>query len=334
MDSILPWQQQIWQGLQRRIEQQRMPHALLLHGPKGTGKKSLSLALAKSLLCEQRTKSGEGCGHCNSCRLFVAHTHTDLHLLEPEEGKSVLAVDQVRGMVEKFSYTPQIANRKVAIINPAETMNSSAANSLLKTLEEPSGEAVLMLISHAPASLLPTIRSRCQQLAFPQPSRTEALAWLGGQLDDKSMADTILGMAEGAPLRALALSGEGQQAHYQQMAEELVELLQGRANPIRVAYRWNSKKLDPTTTLRWLQQWVTTIIKQQFSNDPATTEPVSSLFRLLQRVDRKRFFLFSDRLNQAIRLSTTPVNKELLFEGLLLEWIRLAGDPLDASSFR
>lgn len=322
MDSVLPWQQNIWQGFQQRLREQRMPHALLLHGPEGTGKSVFSRVLAGSLLCEHGAESGEGCGSCSSCNLFEAGTHPDLHLLEPEEGKQVLAVDQVREMVGEFSYTPQISSRKVAVINPAEAMNSSAANSLLKTLEEPSGDAVLILISHSPASLLPTIRSRCQQVAFPPPSRGEAIEWLSSQLDDRGgMAGTVLEMAEGAPLRALRLSAEEQDGHYRQMTEELIELLQGRANPIRVAYRWSNKKLDPATTLRWLQQWVTLIIKSQFSGETASAEPLSSLVRLLQQVERKRLFLFSDHVNRALRLATTPVNKELLFEGLLLEWV-------------
>lgn len=230
----------------------------------------------------------------------------------------MLAVDQVRGVVEEFSYTPQIASRKVVLLAPAEAMNRNAANSLLKTLEEPSGEAVMILISHAPASLLPTIRSRCQQVAFPAPSREAALQWLQQQLPDQTSAGEVLQLAEGAPLKALLLSESDQLDHFHAMGGELIALLQGHANPIQVAYRWSNKKLDPTITLRWLQQWVVAIIKRESGGD--LPETIASLHHLLNSVEQKKLFLFYDKVNHAITLSATPVNKELLFEDLLLSW--------------
>lgn len=312
MDSILPWQQKIWSRFQQRISQQRMPHALLLHGPEGTGKDVFSQILAKSLLCSQPKNSGEACGSCPSCKLYEAETHPDFNYLEPEEDKSVLAVDLVRSMVEELSYTPQISARKVVVLNPAESMNRSSANSLLKTLEEPSGDAVIMLVSHHPAKLLPTIRSRCQQVAFPQPSKEDAASWLGGQLDDKTEVDTVLELADGAPLRALALSERDNLEHYHEMEVELLDLLQGRANPIKIAYRWS--KHDTTVTLRWMQQWLVAAIKGR--------EPLSRTSEILRQVDQRKLFLFHDKIIEAIALSTTPVNKELMFDGLLLEWTR------------
>ncbi len=315
MDNLLPWQQPIWDRLQRSIRQQRVPHALLLHGPAGIGKGVFAQQLAQRLLCAAPTENGFGCGACPSCKLFAAGTHSDLLTLEPEEGKSVLVVDQVREMVEVFGYTPQIASRKVVVLQPAESMNINAANSLLKTLEEPPGEAVMLLISHSPAQLLPTIRSRCQQVAFPPPTETESLVWLQQQLEAGIDARQVLLLADGAPLRALTLSDPEQLQHYQQMEQELFDLLHGRADPIRVAYRWSSKKLDPAVTLRWLQQWITLLIK-----GGEMSEPLAALFQRLQGVDRRRLFTLYDKVTEAVALASTPVNKELLFEGILLEW--------------
>ncbi|MBC8518913.1 MAG: DNA polymerase III subunit delta' [Gammaproteobacteria bacterium] len=312
MNTILPWQHDIWTGFQQRISQKRMPHALLLYGPEGTGKDIFSRFLAKSLLCSQPDKTGEACGSCPSCNLYEAETHPDFSYLEPEDGKSVLAVGLVRSMVEELSYTPQISARKVVVLNPAESMNRSSANSLLKTLEEPSGDTVIMLVTHNPAKLLPTIRSRCQQVAFPQPSAEDATSWLRGQLDDQVEVDVVLGLAEGAPLRALALSDSDNLEHYNEMGRELLDLLQGRANPIKVAYRWS--KHNPTTTLRWMQQWLVAAIRGR--------EPLSLISQTLRQIDQRKLFLFHDKIIEAIALSTTPINKELLFDGLLLEWSR------------
>ncbi len=318
MEPVLPWQQPIWDRLQQQINQQRVPHALLLHGPVGTGKGQFATLLAQRLLCSTPTDAGMACGACPSCKLQAAGTHPDWITLEPEAGKAVLAVDQVRAMVEEFAYTPQIASRKVVIVQPAESMNVNAANSLLKTLEEPPGEAVMLLISHTPARLLPTIRSRCQQIAFPAPSREQSLSWLQQQVETGVAVESLLALAEGAPLKALALSQPELLEHYQQMGSELIDLLGGRADPIRIALRWSNKKLDPTTTLRWLQQWVAGLIKGD-----AQSEPLLTLSQRLQQVDRRRLFLFYDQVTEALSLSTTPVNKELLFEGILLDWSSL-----------
>lgn len=315
MQKILPWQQSMWQRLQQQIAQQRVPHALLLHGPEGTGKGKFATHLAERLLCDATAQGEFSCGTCASCKLLAAGTHPDLTVLHPEEGKSILAVDQVRSMVEEFSFTPQIAARKVVVLYPAETMNISAANSLLKTLEEPPGEAVMILISHAPSKLLPTIRSRCQQVAFPAPTSAESLHWLQQQLPQEIDVETVLPLADGAPLKALALSDPEQLQHYQQMGQELIDLLGGRADPVRVAMRWSSKKLDPTVTLRWLQQWVVQLVKRETG-----TEMLRTLAQRLQNLDQQRLFTFYDKVTEAISLSTTPVNKELLFEGILLDW--------------
>lgn len=315
MKQRLPWQQPQWQRLQQQIAQQRIPHALLLHGTEGSGKQQFAEALAEQLLCETPAPSREACGECASCKLLQAETHPDLIQLQPEEGKQVLAVDQVRSMVEEFGYTPQIAQRKVVLLHPAERMNVNAANSLLKTLEEPPGEAVMILVSHTPARLLATIRSRCQQIAFPLPTEEEAHQWLQTQLPEVKDLQSILLLSERAPLKALQLSDPEQLDHYQQMGSELIDLLGGRADPIRVALRWSDKKLDPTTTLRWLQQWVTLLIKGESKGEPLTT-----LSQRLQRADRQQLFHFYDKVTQAIPLASTPVHRELLFQGILLDW--------------
>ncbi len=315
MAEILPWQQQIWERLHETFQQQRIPHAMLLHGPAGTGKEIFARQLAQRLLCMQPTEAGSGCGRCHSCKLYLAGTHPDYMALQPEEGKHVLAVDQVRGMVEQFGFTAQIAGRKVLTLVPAESMNIFAANSLLKTLEEPPGEAVMLLVSHSPARLLPTIRSRCQQLAFPAPPHAESLAWLQSRLPPEITAEQADQLAEGAPLRALALSQPELLQHHQQMAEELVGLLQGAVDPIRVAHRWSDKRLEPLTTLRWLQQWVTHLIKEDGEG-----KLFDVLLQQCSRIDRRRLFRFYDRITEAISMAGTPINKELLFEEILYDW--------------
>ena len=302
--------------------QQRIPHALLLHGPQGSGKGAFARLLSQRLLCSQPTESSGGlaCGHCPSCKLFQAGTHPDYYPLVPDEGKYVLAVERVREMVVQFAFTPQCSGRKVVSINPAESMNNHSANSLLKTLEEPPGEAVMILVSHTPARLLATIRSRCQQIAFPTPPREMALAWLEETLDNPAEADAVLQLAEGAPLSALLLNEPSLMEHYQQMGRELIQLLEGRGNLIQIGLRWSKQACEAAVSLRWLQQWVVALIKNEPQTGAVVSEPLSSMLPLMQGVDRRKLFLFYDKVAEAIALSTTAVNKELLFDGLLLDW--------------
>lgn len=145
--------------LRRVLASGRLAHAYLFTGPEGVGKRLMALALVRALFCPQ-----QGCGTCVACRKVDHFNHPDLHLLEPE-GASI-KIEQVRGIQREFSYRPLEAPRKVCLIEHPEKMQTAAANALLKTLEEPSGEALFILLSAHPEQVLPTIRSRCQPLPF------------------------------------------------------------------------------------------------------------------------------------------------------------------------
>ena len=165
MAEVYPWQENLWQQLAGRAQH---AHAYLLHGPAGIGKRALAERLMARLLC--LSPSGlDACGNCKSCHLLAAGTHPDNFVLEPEEADKPIKVDQVRELVEFVVQTAQLGGRKVVLLEPAEAMNLNAANALLKSLEEPSGNTVLLLISHQPSRLLPTIKSRCVQQACPLP---------------------------------------------------------------------------------------------------------------------------------------------------------------------
>ena len=174
MAEAYPWQDSLWQQLAGRAQH---AHAYLLHGPVGIGKRDLAERLMASLLC-QRPVSLEACGECKSCLLLKAGSHPDNYILEPEEADKAIKVDQVRELVDFVVQTAQLGGRKVVLLEPAEAMNLNAATALLKSLEEPSGNTVLLLISHQPSRLLPTIKSRCVQQGCPLPSEAMSLAWL------------------------------------------------------------------------------------------------------------------------------------------------------------
>lgn len=220
---IYPWQNQVWEDLRLRLE--NLPHALLIHGPQGVGKLSLAEHLAQSLLCEAEDRSQAPCGKCDGCRWFVAGSHPDFRLLEPEslarrpaggedeelpaeapasarKPSSEIRVEQVRALDGFLNHQSHRGGRRVALVHPAEDMNINAANALLKGLEEPPGSAVFILVSHRAARLLATIRSRCVTVPVGLPSPEAARAWLAGQ--KLAEPERWLAYASGAPLRALA----------------------------------------------------------------------------------------------------------------------------------
>lgn len=201
---------------------ERLPHALLIHGPAGTGKRALAEHFARFLLCEGPPEKSRPCGRCAACRWLEGGNHPDLRWLEPEAiarpaatdegdqgGRSTrsakpsleIKVEQVRALAGFLNIGSHRGRHRIALIHPAEDMNLHAANSLLKSLEEPPSAAVFVLVSHRPARLLPTIRSRCVAVPVGLPPREGAAAWLreNGVTD----ANRWLAFAGGAPLRAL-----------------------------------------------------------------------------------------------------------------------------------
>ncbi len=169
MSAIYPWQQEQWRLLKARNDKGRLPHALLLTGMDGMGKQQFASALAQALLCRYRDSEGFACGACPACERFQAGTHPDFLPVTPgDEGKAI-TVDMARAVSEFLVLRSHYEGSRIVILAPAEAMNVAAANSLLKTLEEPAPETLLILLASAPGALLATIRSRCQQIKFVLP---------------------------------------------------------------------------------------------------------------------------------------------------------------------
>jgi DNA polymerase-3 subunit delta' len=215
-----PWSEPILESLKARLES--LPHALLIHGPRGVGKLALAERFAQLLLCEAADAKRRPCGNCEGCRWYLGGNHPDFRRVEPEalsqqpaeaEGEEGAApakkgkpsqeikVDQVRGLADFLNIGSHRGRRRVALVHPAEEMNANAANALLKGLEEPPAGAMFILVAHRPARLLPTIRSRCVAVPAPVPSKDVALKWLMQQ--QAKEAERWLAYAGGAPVKAL-----------------------------------------------------------------------------------------------------------------------------------
>ena len=158
--ALLPWQQEQWLQLVGRRERLSLPHALLLTGPAGVGKRQFAARLAAALVCEQEAISAQPCGACRACGLAGSGTHPDIHWLEPEEEGKAIRIDAVRALIGRTTLTTQARGSRVFLISPAHAMNRAAANALLKTLEEPTASSNLVLVSSQPHLLAATADGR------------------------------------------------------------------------------------------------------------------------------------------------------------------------------
>lgn len=307
-----PWHANTWSTLMRDLS--RLPHALLLHGAEGLGKRAFAWRMAESLLCAQPGTEAAACGACVNCQRISAGTHPDLLYVRPREESLVISVDQIREMREFVALKPHTAARKLVLLEPTEAMNMNAANALLKVLEEPPSSSLLLLVTSRLARVPATVRSRCGLLPFRPPPEEETAAWLR-QRGVTTDASLLLRHAGRAPLRALALVRSTDLANWDRLAEDLAALRTGAEDPLRCAARW--KDFGTEQCLEWLQRHVAETIRAAMAPGSA---PNSDEKRLLRIKDLFRYF---DLVSEARALLAGPLDQSLLLEDALIGWVRL-----------
>jgi len=324
MAELLPWQNILWQSINNQIDQKRLPHALMITGVEGIGKTRFAEVLAQSVLCSGRTENGLACQQCRNCHLYQVGTHPDIIHISLLEGKIRIAVDQIRAASEFLHLTAQMGESKIVIISPAELMNVNAANSLLKTLEEPSSGSLLLLTSNQPALLPATVRSRCQKLNFPLPDSQQALSWLSAQLAASASESTTnavlaLQLANGAPFQALKLVESDLIHNRNKMLSDLDKLSTQDGDPISIAADW--LKLGAKESLYWVYSWVADMIRLKSAEDPPQLLNLDSkqrLSKLASHCDTAQLFRLQEQINEGLRGTGTSDNQQLLLEELLI----------------
>ncbi len=315
-----PWQQSAREAFANCVREDRIPHAILLAGPSGCGKTEFAYRIAREALCLNSQRGG--CGECRSCQLLKGGAHPDFRQItfelqeKSEKFSDVIKVPQIRRLIEALYKTTTISNRKVAIVHPAERMNASAANALLKTLEEPVGDTVLILVAHDPARLPATVRSRCQRLSIDLPTKAQSLDWLTrAQGVDAVDAEEALEAAAGRPLHALALIENGIVGQYRATIQALDDLRNGSTSDGRAAAQMND--FDPELLWTWLSLKCSSVMRHALLGD-IPGQAARQLNTLQKLADRNRV------------LAATPVRKDFLLRDWLIQWQKLPATlPLD-----
>ena len=323
MLTLLPWHDQQWQQMQLARTNDRLPHALLLEGPDGIGLNHFAQCLARNLLCDQHQASEIACGNCKNCHLLHAESHPDLQNIGPEEEGKQIRVEQIRKLIEFINLTSQYGQYKIVIIDPAENMNRSTANTLLKTLEEPPAQSLIMLISHRPNLLPITIRSRCQRIRFNPTFSDASVHWLRDKLNDSVNAVELLKAAQGAPLAALALSENDTLQQTNEILSDLNSLQKQQCDPVDVAARWN--KYNATRVLQLLLQIFNTMtmIKLQVSLQVTPENEAGTSFQqLANRLDLRKLVECHDLAlrNYGLASSNISYNTQGLLEEFIIFW--------------
>lgn len=328
--ELLPWQTAA-AGEALRRGRAAWPHALVVTGAAGIGKRILAQNFARALLCESPRADGLACGACASCRYVAAGQHPDLRMVEPfdvDDDGEIKVLDQIpikhiRRLTEWANVTAHRGVAKVAVVTPADLLNVAAANALLKTLEEPPAGTYLMLVTARPGRLLPTVRSRCLRLAAPVAAADAASAWLR----ERGVADpaTLLAQADGAPLAALALHDL-----QQERSVWLAALGKPRTlSPVGLAARIDAagkeeRKALLALAIDWLAAWTADLARVAAGGAPTRNpDQAAALGALAATVAPAALFRYHRSLQEQRALVAHPLAPRLVAETLLIRYREL-----------
>lgn len=321
--SVHPWNHALWAELTG--DRGRLPHALLLHGPKGVGKRAFASELARWLLCETPSPQG-ACGHCKACGWFDQGAHPDFRLVEPaaesgreeepgKKGGKLITINEIRGLGDFLGLVSHQGGWRVVVIQPAELLNAAAANALLKTLEEPPANVMILLVSHQPRRLAATVLSRCRKLAVGLPPRDQALAWLREQGMSEGMS--VLDEVGGAPLLAL----ESSAADRIERRERFLAVL-AKPTPAGLSQLAQDSRERIEESWGWLTRWLYDLLAIQGNGSVRYfPEAEPALRKQAGRAKPVALWQYQLELLAAARWLRHPLNGQLLLESWLLRYL-------------
>lgn len=320
---IYPWQMTQWRQLQQAKQAGRLPHALLLVGMAGIGKAHFAENFVRSQLCQSVYEDVNQDCACHQCGLIKNRVHPNLLWISPEKAGGIIKVDQVREVSEFVNQTSLQGTVRFIVIHPANNMNASAANALLKTLEEPAPGAVILLISDQAGSLPATIISRCQRIHFPCPPTAEARSWLEKQ-QVTTEVELLLRLANGAPLTAVQFAASDILTNRTQLLQALCTLSQPLADLMAISAML--QELDSIQLIDFLLVWVMDLLRLQLNGDLSeivNKDFSQSLMALQSRTSPNSMVGYMNYLQRLRSQMATGINlnKQLMIENILFHWM-------------
>ena len=308
------WLQAPMASLEKAHAAQRMPHALLIHDAPGAGGAWLASWVAQLMLCTGSPP--RPCGICQACMRVQQGRHPDLLSVGLVDDSLQIRIDQIRELARELSLTSHQGGYKLAILDPADALNPFAANALLKTLEEPTPETMLILVAVQPSRLPATIVSRCQRIRVSRPTRAQSLTWLEAQ---HGAADwgAVLDVIGEAPFAAARLDPARVAELRAETLRALEEACSGAGDPMATAERWSRSELP--LRLACVETWLTQCIERSLAPPPHSTEVRSGAHtRAADSVINSRdMFHMLDRVHELKAALSTPMNRSLALETLL-----------------
>lgn len=313
--------------LRQHVANDTKRHAYLFTGPPGLGRRSLALAFARSLNCTQPPAPGEFCSECRDCRQIAAMLHPDLHIIQADQEGGTLKVDQIRELRKSVLLSPYQAKYRIVLLHRFQEANPSAANALLKTLEEAPSKVILLLTADNAEQLLPTIVSRCEVIrlrSLPIPRVEEFLREKGA---DDAKAQLIASLSAGRPGYALRLVEDESSLEFRNEKLDDFENLLTASRVERFAYAEKIAKEKEgfrETLILWLSLWRDVMLRVAGEEDAIANldrcEMIENLASKLNLAEAKKLLGAAEN---GIGQLKRNVNARLLIENLLLDWPKL-----------
>ena len=322
MHSIYPWLKDAWMAIHQN---NKLPHALIFKGKEGIGKHDFAIAFAKSYLCQTLLPNYLPCEACPSCHWFP-DSHPDFKHIAPIESeddesskrktvrKKNIAIHQIRELSEYLELSAhQEKGKRIVLIEPADSLNQSASNALLKILEEPPENTLFILVTSQAQRLIATIRSRCQLLELRGPSLEEARLFLDGQKIVHE--ESLLSFTGGSPFSAM------KELENQSERNVITQLLsQGHKVDItKINYTILTQGLDWTVNM--IQKWAFDLLLSFHTQQSYYFKKEEArIYSQAKQLNLDALLLFTNELNELKKIASHPINQELQLQNIFIKY--------------
>ena len=305
--------------LRHALAKGRLHHAYLFAGPEGVGKRTLALALAKAIHCAEG--GADFCSRCANCARIQDGNHPDLRIMEPQAGKKEISIQQIRDIEKQLNYRSFSGGKKIIILDPATLMNLPAQNALLKTLEEPPQDSLLILIAASTGGLLPTLRSRCLRVSFGPLEREHVSSYLVSRKGIKQEdAELLAAMAMGSLGNASKIEGAEFRKRRQTWIEIVSSLKAGDYRTAMVSAEAIANNKDETAKfLEWSESWYRDLLVHAVTQESRELINIDMLARIQQEsAAGKLEYILSlmAQVTEAVAAIQRNLNRRMVMEHL------------------